>query len=120
MLLTIERIERALFSTRVTDSAPRESASNPSAPDPAKKSTTRAPGMSSCRMLIHASRTRSRVGRTSSPAGASILLPRHFPATMRTWSAARDYVCDLSLQTTFSPELIALETERDVDFLSLL
>ena len=34
-------------------------------------------------MLIHASRTRSSVGRTARPAGALMVRPRHSPATMR-------------------------------------
>src|SRR2546430_10155543 len=41
-------------------SAPRDSASRPSAPEPAKRSSTRAPASHGFTMLIHASRTRSR------------------------------------------------------------
>ena len=49
--------------------APRESASKPSAPEPAKRSSTAPPG-SGPRRLKSASRTRSDVGRTSRPLGA--------------------------------------------------
>jgi hypothetical protein len=35
-------------------------------------------------MLIHASRTRSPVGRMVLPRGAAIVRPHHCPATMRT------------------------------------
>jgi hypothetical protein len=67
-------------STKVTCAAPRESASRPSAPEPANRSSTRAPGRSCCSALIHASRTRSVVGRVRSPGGAAIVRPRQRPA----------------------------------------
>src|SRR5260370_22077396 len=71
--------------------APRDNASRPSAPVPAKASSTAAPanGMTagaSCpcdRMLNSASRARSLVGLTFSPGGASSRRPRCLPATIR-------------------------------------
>src|SRR5919107_1562532 len=66
---------------------PLDGASMPSAPEPANRSSTRAPGSAVPTMLIHASRTRSAVGRTASPAGALMVRPRQRPATIRT-----DYV----------------------------
>ena len=58
--------------------APRDNASNPSAPDPAKASSTRASasgGSPLARMLNNASRTRSAVGRVLRPGGASSTRP---------------------------------------------
>src|SRR2546430_6677399 len=55
-------------STNSTVVAPRDRDSSPRAPDPANKSRTRAPRMGRCRMLNHASRTRSAGGRPESPA----------------------------------------------------
>lgn len=65
------------FSTNVANVAPRESASRPSAPVPANKSSTRAPVTGSPnrpprRRLKRLSRTRSVVGRSCDPA---LLLP---------------------------------------------
>src|SRR6202008_3877310 len=91
--------------------------------------------MSSCRMLIHASRTRSSVGRTCDPPGALILRPRKRPATMRTWNGgtrgegrgARDGRSGLSsrlahpdigdprLEIALPSVIVALESERDID-----
>src|SRR5262245_12209425 len=74
------------FSTKVAWAAPRESASSPIAPDPAKRSSTVAssvaPGPS---RLKAASRTRSAVGRVSSPFGAKIRAPFREPAMIRTF-----------------------------------
>ena len=67
------------LSTKVTLAAPRESASRPSAPEPAKRSSTLAPSTGPIR-LNAASRTRSPVGRVASPLGAAIRLPRCVPA----------------------------------------
>ena len=70
-------------STKVADAAPRDSASNPSAPLPANKSATRKPSNVPRRLASienKVSRTRSVVGRVSSPRGASIVRPRHLPA----------------------------------------
>src|SRR6185295_7680329 len=72
--------------------APRDSASMPMAPVPAKASSTRAPcridappaPKSPCaRMLNTDSRTRSAVGRKDRPGGAARILPRWLPATTR-------------------------------------
>src|SRR5438105_14067626 len=71
--------------------APRDNASRPRAPVPAKASSTAAPanGMpsaASCpcdRMLNSASRARSLVGLTVSPGGASSRRPRCLPPTIR-------------------------------------
>ena len=70
------------LSTKVTLSAPRESASSPSAPEPAKRSSTRAPSTGPIR-LNAASRTRSPVGRVARPFGAAIRVPRCVPAMIR-------------------------------------
>src|SRR5207237_7872315 len=106
--------------------------------EPAYKSSARASGRSSWRMLIHASRTRSRVGLTCEPLGALILRPRQRPATMRTSSGkreagsgkgeagrapccscrARPDVCDPRLQVRLSAIIVPLESERDVDLRS--
>jgi hypothetical protein len=50
-------------------------------------------------MLIHASRTRSAVGRTWRPTGAEIVLPRQRPATMRTPQARKSASLACSLDT---------------------
>src|SRR2546423_7590495 len=121
-------------STKSAQLAPRESASRPRAPEPAYRSSTRASGRSSWRILIQASRTRSRVGLTSEPLGALILRPRQRPATMRTSSGkreagsgkgeagdaacscrARPDVCYPRLQVRFSAIIVPLEAKRDVD-----
>src|SRR5207253_3004711 len=64
------------------------SASKPSAPEPAKRSITRAPrtpvDQGACsRMLKIAWRARSDVGRVAWPGGATRVLPRNSPETMR-------------------------------------
>ena len=80
-------------STKGTERAPRDSASRPSAPVPANRSSTRRPANSLprrlARMLNTASRTRSAVGRIDSSRGDSSALPRNFPAMMRIYFAAR-------------------------------
>ena len=87
----------ASLSMKVAWAAPRDSASSPSAPLPAKASSTRAPcsgdvpsaANDPCsRMLNSASRVRSAVGRTSSPAGASMRRPLCLPPTMRIGAAS--------------------------------
>ena len=60
---------RASFSTNVALAAPRESASRPSAPEPAKASRTRSPS-SGPSIANSDSRTRSLVGRVCRPGGA--------------------------------------------------
>src|SRR5688572_14271102 len=77
-------------STKSALAAPRDSASRPRAPEPAKRSSTRAPGSSGCTMLIHASRARSPVGRTRSSRGALMVRPRHSPAMIRTSANVRE------------------------------
>src|SRR5207249_8886550 len=72
------------ISTKSALTAPRESASRPSAPEPANRSRTRAPRSGRWRMENHASRTRSPVGRTASPAGVFKRRPLNSPAMMRT------------------------------------
>src|SRR5262245_62330912 len=66
-------------STKTALAAPRERASRPSAPVPAKRSSTSAPSTGPMRLKT-ASRTRSPVGRTSSPLGAKIRAPLREPA----------------------------------------
>src|SRR5215472_13375324 len=78
-------------SINAARAAPRDSASIPSAPVPAKASSTfssangePAAAKSPCdRMLNRASRARSLVGRTASPGGTSNLRPRCLPPTIR-------------------------------------
>ena len=65
------------------EAAPRESASSPIAPEPAKRSSTVAPSTGPIRLKA-ASRTRSEVGRVSVPLGAKIRAPLLLPATIRT------------------------------------
>ena len=68
--------------------APRDTASSPTAPLPAKRSSTRAPGTRSPSRSKSASRARPDVGRAS--AGASSRLPFHRPAVIRTSGRGRD------------------------------
>src|ERR1700722_2205419 len=78
-------------SIKAARAAPRDSASMPSAPVPAKASTTFPPAngrpaaaKSPCdRMLNSASRARSLVGLTASPGGATSGLPRCLPPMTR-------------------------------------
>src|SRR6266480_3951626 len=72
------------ISTKSALTAPRESASRPSAPEPANRSSTRAPRSGRWRMENHASRTRSPVGRTASPDGVLRRRPLKSPAIIRT------------------------------------
>src|SRR5579875_1211998 len=76
--------------------APRDSASSPNAPVPAKASSTIASMHASCsakrpcaRMSNTASRARSLVGRTARPAGAMSARPRCLPAMMRIAALCR-------------------------------
>src|SRR5580700_8748112 len=81
-------------SIKAARAAPRDSASMPSAPVPAKASSTfssangrPAAANSPCdKMLNSASRARSLVGRTASPGGAMSRLPRCLPPTTRMGS----------------------------------
>src|SRR5216684_2151384 len=78
------------FSMKLACAAPRDSASRPKAPVPAKASSTRAPsntGRSAkrpwARMSKSASRARSPVGRTARTSGARSARPRCLPAMIR-------------------------------------
>ena len=83
--LRITMLTASRLSSRKTHrAAPRLSASMPSWPLPAYRSSTRAPGRSNCTMLNIASFTCERVGRvTSVPGSASSLRPRASPAITR-------------------------------------
>src|SRR5690606_38213244 len=70
-------------STKVTDAAPRDRASSPNAPLPAKRSRQRAPAITGISQLNRVSRTRSGVGRNPSISGNCRRLPRHSPPMMR-------------------------------------
>ena len=87
------RAERpARVSTNVASAAPRDSASIPSAPEPANRSSTRASVTRSPRIENSASRTRSEVGRVASPGGACSRRPPQRPAMTRSahsFTAAR-------------------------------
>src|SRR5690606_29040742 len=71
-------------STSHASAAPRDSASRPSAPLPAKRSTTRAPANTGASQLKSVSRTRSGVGRRSGRLGNSSRRPRHLPPMIRS------------------------------------
>ena len=64
--------------------APRDSASNPSAPVPANMSRQRAPIMTGCSQLNIVSLTRSGVGRISGMSLKCNLRLRQWPPIMRT------------------------------------
>src|SRR5690606_32059199 len=73
-------------STSRACSAPRESASRPIAPDPAYRSSTRAPSRPPSSDMTEenrASRARSLVGRVVRPSGTEIRRPPAAPAMMR-------------------------------------
>src|SRR5207248_300169 len=70
-------------STNVADPAPRDKASMPSVPAPAKRSSTRAPRMLSPMMLNNASLTSDVVGRVARPGGVFSTRPRLVPAVPR-------------------------------------
>src|SRR3954471_4665335 len=71
-------------STITTREAPRESASKPSAPLPAKRSRHARSSRRWPSQLKSVSRTRSGVGRSAAAAGNFTMRLRHFPAMMRT------------------------------------
>src|SRR5687767_989359 len=87
-LAPIARIAGAALSTKVASFAPRDSASMPSAPEPANRSSTRASRTRSPRIENTASRTRSAVGRVSVPGGVWRRRPPYVPAITRTRQAA--------------------------------
>src|SRR5947208_13421331 len=70
-------------ATRAARTALFRSASRPSAPEPANRSSTRAPRSGRCRMENQASRTRPPLGRTAAPAGGFKRRPLNSPAMMR-------------------------------------
>src|SRR5438094_4805985 len=78
-------------STNVADAAPRESASSPIAPEPAKRSSTVASSTGPIKLKA-ASRTRSPVGRVSIPLGAKIRAPLREPAMIRIGEQLLDVV----------------------------
>src|SRR6185312_4690007 len=75
----ISRAAAGSRSTKVTCAAPRDSASSPSAPLPAKRSRQRAPGTRGASQLKRVSRTRSGVGRISCEGGKRRRRPCHAP-----------------------------------------
>src|SRR5581483_3470232 len=75
-------------STKVHEAAPRDSASRPSAPEPANRSSTAAPSTGPTRLNAF-SRTRSEVGRVSRPRGAAMRCPFRVPAMIRTPAPSR-------------------------------
>jgi hypothetical protein len=92
-------------STSVTCRAPRDSASSPSAPLPAYRSTTQCP-LRSPRIENKASRTRSSVGRVTS-FGHSSLRPRNLPAMMRTTASLAPHSASGSVGVDLAPHLAA-------------
>ena len=70
-------------SMNVAWAAPRERASRPSAPLPAKRSRQRLPGTRLISQLNRVSRTRSGVGRMPPSPGKRMRRPRHSPPMMR-------------------------------------
>src|SRR5262249_8023294 len=93
-------------STNRACRAPRESASKPIAPVPAKRSRTLAPAIAkssiACSSLLKiASRTRSAVGRVRPPRGAGRLLPLRLPPMIRmTRGAPFELAAELLAQDT--------------------
>src|SRR5262249_25071555 len=81
-LARFSRRTGALLSTSIARAAPRETASRPTAPLPAYRSRTFAPGIRFWRMLKSASRARSEVGRA--PSGTTRRRPFQRPAMIRT------------------------------------
>src|SRR5258708_24966271 len=71
-------------STNTASRAPRDSASNPKAPEPANKSNTLVSAMECCSQLNKVQRTRPGVGRRPGISGKCTRRPRHTPAMMRT------------------------------------
>src|SRR4051794_349780 len=119
MLLRSAASEAGASSTKSADAAPRDSASSPSAPLPAKRSATRAPSSACPRMLIHASRTRSAVGRTRPSFGTANRRPPKAPATILTRSPARVWRmgaerAEPGLQRRLPLPLVSLQAEGRV------
>jgi hypothetical protein len=88
ILLRIAPRAALSVSTKRQKAAPREIASKPSAPEPAKRSMTRAPSRSGAQdawasTLNRLSRALSEVGLVSRPAGAAMAWPLNFPDMIR-------------------------------------
>src|SRR6185503_18439396 len=81
-------------STKVACAAPRESASMPTAPEPAHRSRKRAPSILGAITLNSVSRRRSEVGLTSSDGGLFRFRPRYLPAIIRIQLVRRDQSAD--------------------------
>ncbi|MNV77661.1 hypothetical protein D3C71_1711030 [compost metagenome] len=75
-------------STSVACAAPRDTASSPSAPLPANRSSTRAPPNRGISQLNSVSRTRSLLGRSPGDSGTGSFVLRHLPPMIRTWPTA--------------------------------
>ena len=73
------------FSTKTTDSAPLDNASNPKDPDPAYRSATTASETQLPKEEKTASLTRSATGRVPLVSGALIRLPRATPPMILMW-----------------------------------
>src|SRR3989442_2860130 len=71
-------------STNVVWTAPRDRASSPTPPAPAKRSRTRAPGSRGVSVSIRATRTWSAVGRVTAPRGVVSRRPFSSPARILT------------------------------------
>ena len=76
-------------STMIAQRAPRDRASNPSAPVPANRSRQRAPGMTVASQLNKVSLIRSGVGRRPGWCATGNLRPRHCPPIILIFPAAR-------------------------------
>src|SRR5690349_13465187 len=79
----------APLSTKVTCAAPRDSASRPRAPLPAKRSRQRALSITGASQSNRVCRTRSGVGRTLVPGSNSTMRLRNSPPMMRRLPGAR-------------------------------
>ena len=81
--------ERRFFSTKVTAPAPREAASSPKAPLPAKRSKQRKPSKRCPKQLNKDSRTRSPLGRKDGRRIKLNFLPRQSPPIIRNAPVVR-------------------------------
>src|SRR5262245_42926182 len=100
------------FSTNVAVAAPRDSASIPAAPLPAKRSSTRAPSRSGSRIAKSVCFTRSASGRVPGP-GARSRIPLALPAMTRPASAIRSGpALGIADPAPFEPAVRQLAEER--------
>jgi hypothetical protein len=108
------RAASALDSTNTQRPAPRESASIPIAPEPAKRSSTVASSTGPIR-LNAASLTRSDVGLVATPRGAAIPCPFREPAMIRTPLGLPEMLrlAEQSVDTSFEQSL-AVERPGDL------